>query len=163
MNAWVYGVFNAPIKSEQQLNNNSQLILTFAKGNKQPIYFKYALSYISQEQAKKNLENEIPDWAFDEMKQNGQKIWAETLGQIEVEGDNMARKRTFYSALYRCYERMVDITEDGKYYSNYDGKVHEDAQDFYIDDWIWDTHLAHHPLRALLDPDKENEAIFRKI
>lgn len=157
MNAWVYGEFDVPVKSAQQLNDSKQLILTFAEGNKKPIHFKYAISYISPEQAKKNLENEIPAWNFDGMKQNAHKIWAETLGQIEVEGDNLARKRTFYSALYRCYERMVDITEDGKYYSNYDGKVHEDDQDFYVDDWIWDTYLAHHPLRALLDPDKEND------
>ena len=157
MHAWVYGEFDAPVKSAQQLSDNEQLILTFAEGNKQPIHFKYAISYISPEQAKKNLEKEIPAWDFDAMKQNGHKIWAETLGQIQVEGDNVARKRTFYSALYRCYERMVDITEDGKYYSNYDGKVHEDKQDFYIDDWIWDTYLAHHPLRSLLDPDKEND------
>lgn len=157
MHAWVYGEFDTPVKTTQQLNDNKQLILSFTEGNKQPIYFKYAISYISPEQAKKNLETEIPRWNFDDMKQNGHKIWAGTLGQIEVEGDNDARKRTFYSALYRCYERMTNITEDGKYYSNYDGKVHEDKQDFYIDDWIWDTYLAHHPLRALLDPDIEND------
>ena len=52
---------------------------------------------------------------------------------------------------------MVNITEDGRYYSNYNGKIHEDTIPFYVDDWIWDSYLAHHPLRAILDPDEEND------
>ncbi len=158
MNAWVYGEFDAPVKTSQSLKNEKQLVLSFQDENKnKTINFKYAISFISPEQAKQNLQNEIPAWDFETLKQNAQKYWAEVLGQIQVEGGTEAQKRTFYSALYRTYERMNNITEDGKYYSNYDGKIHEDAQNFYIDDWIWDTYLAHHPLRALLDPDLEND------
>jgi predicted alpha-1,2-mannosidase len=54
---------------------------------------------------------------------------------------------------------MVDITEDGQYYSNYDGKVHKSDRSFYVDDWIWDTYLAHHPLRAILNPEMEADMI----
>ena len=158
MNAWVYGEFDTPVKTSQFLKNEKQLILSFQDENKnKTINFKYAISFISPEQAKQNLQCEIADWDFETLKQNAQKYWADVLGQIEVEGGTEAQKRTFYSALYRTYERMNNITEDGKYYSNYDGKIHEDEQNFYIDDWIWDTYLAHHPLRALLDPDLEND------
>lgn len=156
MNAFVYGEFDNKINSSEVLNGGKQLILSFSE-NGQHVNFKYAISYISLGQAKKNLEDEIDAWEFDKLKENAHKIWAENLGQIEVQGGTEAQKRTFFTALYRTYERMVNITEDGKYYSNYDGKVHEDAQDFYIDDWIWDTYLAHHPLRALLDPGLEND------
>lgn len=156
MNAFVYGEFDGKINSSEIPEDGKQLLLTFA-GKKQPLNFKYAISYISLEQAKKNLQNEIAAWEFEELKENAHQTWKKNLGQIEVEGGTKAQKRTFYSALYRTYERMVNISEDGKYYSNYDGKVHEDEQDFYIDDWIWDTYLAHHPLRALLDPDVEND------
>ena len=52
---------------------------------------------------------------------------------------------------------MVDITEDGEYYSNYDTLVHKATRDFYVDDWIWDTYLALHPLRAILNPEIEAE------
>ena len=158
MKAFVYGEFDASITAVQQLNRDKRLILSFAERNEsQTINFKYAISFISTEQAKKNLENEMVDWVFNSYKNKAHEIWTETLGQIEVEGGTDSHKRTFYTALYRCYERMNNITEDGKYFSNYDGKVHEDDQNFYIDDWIWDTYLAHHPLRALLDPDVEND------
>ncbi|MBN2377007.1 MAG: glycoside hydrolase family 92 protein, partial [Sedimentisphaerales bacterium] len=52
-----------------------------------------------------------------------------------------------------------DITEDGRYYSAYDHKVHTADRPFYVDDWIWDTYLAHHPLRAILDPAKEADMV----
>jgi len=156
MNAFMYGEFSSSIISSEKLNEDQQLILSFSENNK-PIDFKYAISYISLEQAKKNLQNEIAAWDFDGLKENARKLWNTDLSQIEEEGGTEAQKRTFYTAFYRTYERMVNISEDGRYYSNYDGNVHEDTQDFYVDDWIWDTYLAHHPLRALLDPDREND------
>jgi len=119
--------------------------------------FRYGLSFISIEQAQKNLSSEIPDWSLEKVKQIAMGEWGKVMGRIETEGGSQARKRTFYTALYRCYERMVDVTEEGKYYSNYDGRVHNGDRKFYVDDWIWDTYLAHHPLRAMLDPDIESD------
>ncbi len=156
MKAFLYGEFSSEISSTDIHENGKQLILSFA-ANRNTLDFKYAISYISLEQAKKNLQNEIAAWDFDNLKEKAHRAWNKSLSQIEVEGGTEAQKRTFYTAFYRIYERMVNISEDGKYYSNYDGKVHNDTQDFYVDDWIWDTYLAHHPLRALLDPDIEND------
>jgi predicted alpha-1,2-mannosidase len=127
-------------------------------GNNKPkkIQFKYGLSFISVDQAKKNLEREIPDFDFDKLKNKAYQAWSKVMNQIEVEGGTEAYKRTFYTALYRSYERMINITEDGKYYSNYDKKIHEGEQDFYADDWVWDTFLALHPLRYILQPEMES-------
>jgi predicted alpha-1,2-mannosidase len=115
------------------------------------------LSFISVDQAKKNLEREIPDFDFDKLKNKAYQAWSKVMNQIEVEGGTEAYKRTFYTALYRSYERMINITEDGKYYSNYDKKIHEGEQDFYADDWVWDTFLALHPLRYILQPEMESD------
>ena len=54
---------------------------------------------------------------------------------------------------------MIDINEYGKYYSGYDKKVHKSKRAFYVDDWIWDTYLAQHPLRTILNPEMENEML----
>lgn len=121
------------------------------------VEFKYAISYISLEQAQKNLQAEIPAWDFDGLKALAKAAWDKELNRIETEGGTEAQRRSFYTALYRCYERMVNVSEDGKYYSGYDHKVHQDVQDFYADDWTWDTYLAHHPLRCILNPDKEGD------
>ena len=65
----------------------------------------------------------------------------------------------FYTALYRCYERMVNITEDGQYYSAFDHQVHQDARPFYVDNWLWDTYRALEPLQTLLNPKMEADKI----
>ena len=131
--------------------------MTWNDANIKQIQFKYGLSFISSEQAKKNLEREIPDFNFETVKEKAHKKWSNLLNQIEVEGGNDAYKRTFYTALYRSYERMINISEDGTYYSNYDQKIHEGEQDFYADDWVWDTFLALHPLRYILQPEMESD------
>ncbi len=81
------------------------------------------------------------------------------MSQIQVEGGTEAQKRSFYTALYRCYERMINISEDGTYYSGFDKKIHTDARPFYTDDWVWDTYLAHHPLRMILNPEQEEDML----
>jgi predicted alpha-1,2-mannosidase len=123
------------------------------------IEFKYAISFISPEQAKKNFENELKTVGFDQLKKKGEAAWEKVIGQVKVEGGTEAHKRTFYTSLYRCYARMSDITEDGKYFSGYDKKVHEDKRHFYTDDYTWGNYLALHPLRIILDPKKEADML----
>ena len=123
------------------------------------ILLKYAISYVSPEQAKKNFAAEVASSGFEDLVARGKAEWARVLGRLAVEGGSEAQKRSFYTALYRTHERMVDINEGGRYYSGYDGKVHESARPFYVDDWIWDTYLAQHPLRTILDPGMESDIL----
>ncbi len=159
MNAWVYGEFNKEFSfTERNDGDNMNAVISWPANTKN-IDFKYAISYISAEQARKNLKNEVAAWDFEKLKTNAKGAWDKVLNQIEVTGGTDARKRTFYTALYRCYERMVDITEDGRYYSNYNGQVNNATRPFYVDDWIWDTYLALHPLRLILNPSLESDMI----
>ena len=111
------------------------------------------------EQAKKNLQREIPAWGLQLVKQQARAQWNEALGRIAVEGGTPAQRRVFYTALYRCMERMINITEDGRYYSGYDHKVHQDTRPFYVDNWLWDTYRAMEPLQTLLNPDMQADKI----
>lgn len=86
------------------------------------------------------------------------------LGKIKIEGGTEDQKTTFYTALYRAHERMINISEDGKYFSAYDGKIHEDnGVDFWVDDWVWDTYLALHPLQVLLNPEAQEQKLASYI
>lgn len=123
------------------------------------IELKYATSFISREQAEKNFKAELDGVSFEQLKEQAKEAWAKVINQIEVEGGSEAHKRSFYSALYRCYERMTNISEEGSYFSGYDNKIHKDDRSFYVDDWVWDTYLAHHPLRAILQPDVEADML----
>src|SRR4030042_4272030 len=160
MKAWLCGEINS--EGSLSASGSNGLIyhyITFPQNSNDIIEFKYAVSFISSEQAKKNLAEEIPFWSFEKVKNHAKELWNSVLSRIDVEGGTISQKRTFYTALYRCYERMINITEDSRYYSNYDGIVHEAERDFYVDDWIWDTYLALHPLRTILDPEMESDMI----
>ena len=39
------------------------------------------VSFVDAEQARKNLENEIPDWNFELLKDNGREKWNNALGK----------------------------------------------------------------------------------
>ena len=123
------------------------------------VSFKYAISYISIDQAKQNLQKEIPGWDFKAVKNTAYKEWDKVMSQINVEGGTLAQKRVFYTSLYRCYERMVDINEYGQYYSAYDHQVHKSGRPFFVDNWIWDTYIALGPLQMILNPAKEADKI----
>jgi len=157
MKAWVYAEISQPFTFHADKNN--QGILSWSAESANVIEFKYAISFISADQAKQNLLSEIPEWDFDGLKNQAKSAWDKVLNRIEVKGGTEARKRTFYTALYRSYERMIDINESGHYYSNYDKKIHASNRPFYVDDWIWDTYLALHPLRFILSPDMEADMI----
>lgn len=117
---------------------------------------RYGVSFIDEEQARKNLEREIKGFDVDAIAKVARDAWNEVLGKIEINGGTDDDKQVFYTSLYRCFERPVCISEDGRYYSAYDGKVHDDeGSPFYVDDWIWDTYRGAHPLRSLLAADKE--------
>lgn len=166
---YLYGVFSEAGKpgvvEQGQLSNNKNIagkalkaFISFPAAAKE-VTFKYAISYINPEQAKKNYEEEISKKDFDAVAANGKKAWADVMNQVKVKGGTNAQQRSFYTALYRCYERAVDITEDGQYYSGYDKQVHKDKRPFYVDDWTWDTYLALHPLRMILNPAKEEDML----
>ena len=126
---------------------------------KKQVNLRYGISFISVEQAKKNLKREINTYSVDKVAKRGRDIWNEELGKIQVDSDNEDDKEVFYTSLYRTYERMINITEDGKYYSGIDNQIHSDSIPFYTDDWIWDTYRGTHPLRVLIDAEKEKAMI----
>ena len=138
---------------------NAAIALSFGEDVKK-LGVRYGISFISEEQAKKNLEREIAAYDVDVVAKIARNDWNDALGKIQVQGGTKDEKTVFYTSLYRCYERPINLSEDGHYYSAFDGKIHEDGgRPFYTDDWIWDTYRATHPLRVLIDNERENDII----
>lgn len=158
MRAYFYGEFSHPVAYSVSDANGGRRVVATARNTKS-LDFRYGVSFISVDQAKKNLRREMPAWGFETVQNAAKARWNQTLGQIAVEGGTETQKRVFYTALYRSFERMVNITEDGRYYSNFDHKVHEDARPFYVDNWLWDTYRALEPLQTLLNPEMEADKI----
>ena len=138
---------------------NACAVWRFADGTQQ-VNLRYGISFISEEQAKRNLYREQSDYDVITLASKGRNIWNQTLSQIDVEGGTEDDKTILYSSYYRTFERPICMSEDGRYFSAFDGQVHEDnGVPFYTDDWIWDTYRAAHPLRLLIEQKKEEDII----
>lgn len=112
---------------------------------------KIGTSFISIDQARKNLENEIPDWNFEAVKTSTKNAWEEKLSKMSLgKGASENDKAIFYTALYHCYLFPREFSEDGRYYSAFDDKVHEGIS--FNDYSLWDTFRAYHPLMTFLEP-----------
>ncbi len=146
--------------SAKQTGDHIGFVTDTATTGGEQIQLRVGLSYISAEQARRNLEREIPGWTFDRVKSQTRDLWNHALDGIRTVGGTERQRTIFYTALYRSFGRMTDITEDGRYFSGYDHAVH-DAQghDFYVDDGLWDTFRSLHPLQLLLDPNRQQDMI----
>lgn len=150
-------------KQTETTEKNVSAVMTFPAGTKE-VSVRYGVSFISEEQAKSNLRREIQDFNIDALRITGREKWNEVLSKIEVKGGAESDMSVFYTSLYRTFERPICISEDGYYFSAFDGKVHEDhGTPFYTDDWIWDTYRATHPLRVLIAEDLEKNIIASYI
>lgn len=128
--------------------------------NEQDVRARYGVSFISEEQAAKNLAREIKGYDVEPLMAEGRKIWNEALGRLEVSGGSEDDLTVFYTSYYRTLERPICISEDGRYWSGEDNKVHEDGgTPYYTDDWLWDTYHSAHPLRTIIDAPLEEDIL----
>ena len=119
-----------------------------------------ASSFISEEQAVRNLETELGDADFEMVKAKAQKRWDEVLGRIEVSGGTPEQYRTFYSCLYRSTlfpRKFYEIDKNGNpiHYSPYNGEVLPGYM--YTDTGFWDTFRSLFPLLNLVYPSVNAE------
>ncbi|ETS72943.1 hypothetical protein PFICI_15335 [Pestalotiopsis fici W106-1] len=98
-----------------------------------------AVSFVSVEQARKNLEFEVPDdMSFEDMIESTKHTWLDKLGRVTIEGVNSTDKehdpRTiWYTGLYHALqypndfsEPLSDETGSAKvYYNGYADSVHK--------------------------------------
>ncbi|MCC6452533.1 MAG: GH92 family glycosyl hydrolase, partial [Acidobacteria bacterium] len=92
------------------------------KGNE--LLVKVAISYVSIEGARKNLEAELPGWDFDKVRRDAKAAWNKELSKIEISGGTPAQTTNFYTALYHtAIQPNIFSDVDGRY-RGHDGKIH---------------------------------------
>lgn len=179
-NVYFCAKFSKPFKSsgtwtDDVLNENSKeasgkyigAFVNYETSENETIEVKVGISYTSIEQARLNLDTEIPGWNFDEIKENAVESWNNALRKIEIEvpeanGEayNHAKKVTFYTALYHALLFPATFSDvDGKYVG-LDGQVHTATDFTYLSDFsLWDTFRAEMPLLTLIEPRRNADAI----
>jgi predicted alpha-1,2-mannosidase len=109
-------------------------------------------SFISLEQARANLEAEMPRWDFEGMKRALRQVWNDKLGTITVEGATDDQKHIFYTGLYHALLYPKLMSEHGRYHSAFDDQVHQGSS--YTAFSIWDTFRAENSLLTLVAPER---------
>ena len=99
----VWGVQFSGYIQGRKLSIGKRVSASYVGRGAKELEFRYGISFISVEQAKKNLQREIPAWGFDRVRDAAKARWNEALGQIDVEGGTETQRRVFYTALYRCF------------------------------------------------------------
>ena len=123
--------------------------IDFHKKDRQ-VKVQIATSFISLDQARTNLEKEVPQWDFARLRENTRQAWNDKLSKFTLKGTSEENARIFYTALYHSYLFPREFSEYGKYYSAFDDRIHEGFS--YTDYSLWDTFRAFHPLMTLLEP-----------
>jgi predicted alpha-1,2-mannosidase len=116
------------------------------------IEVRVGTSFLSIDQARDNLEKEIPAWDFNKVRQTLHNEWREKLGRVALEGATNDQRHVVYTALYHALLYPRVFSEYGHYYSAFDDKVH--AGESYTAYSIWDTFRAEFSLLTLLAPER---------
>lgn len=115
---------------------------------------KVALSTVSVEGAKNNLQAELPGWDFQSTVQQARDAWNGFLSRIEIEAP-LHQMKIFYSCMYRLFIQPSNICDvDGKYRGADDSVRKAKGGTYYSTLSLWDTYRAAHPLYTLIAPER---------
>jgi predicted alpha-1,2-mannosidase len=113
LNAWQEGRFIANVKQHQRSGGVS---LGYQVVAGEVLQMKVAISYCNTAQARLNLDTELPQWDFEQVRQDATDVWNDWLGRIEVEGGTDAQKTKFYTDVFHALKGRRRISDvDGKY------------------------------------------------
>jgi predicted alpha-1,2-mannosidase len=118
----------------------------------QTIQVRVGTSFISIEQARENLQREIPEWNFQAVQQNLRAVWNEKLSRLQLSGATDENRTLLYTAMYHALLYPRIFSEYGHYYSAFDDTIH--AGESYTAYSIWDTFRAENSLLTLLAPER---------
>lgn len=145
------GVLMWPAKDEVK-GINVGAFVTFDTSRGAVVDVQVGTSFISVEQARANLDAEMPAWDFERLRGALKAAWNRKLGIAAITGATPAQRHIFYSGLYHALLYPKLISEQGRYYSAFDDRVHEGTS--YTAYSIWDTFRAENSLLTLFAPER---------
>ncbi len=147
------------IMAERKEGKRIKVIYEFGRQNDNNLQAKVALSAVSTENARENLNNEIGNLDFEKVKNNARQLWNNELKKIVVSEENEKNLIVFYTALYHCMVSPNLYLDVNSSYLGRDLKEHKSDHDYYTVFSLWDTYRALHPLMTIIDQKRTNDFI----
>lgn len=130
----------------------------------QTIELAVAVSHVSVENARENLESELADQSFEKIRTNAEKEWNRTLSLVQIEGGSESDKKIFYTAMYHSFMMPTIFNDINGEYTGFDKKMHLAKEfQYYTDMSLWDTFRTTHPLYTLLDPQSHRDMLISLV
>jgi alpha-1,2-mannosidase, putative len=153
---YFYAVSNHPIEDIRQVKDDTHEIsvVSFAENDKvQPLELKIGFSFVSVENAKMNLEQEMLHKEFEQVRREADDTWNRLLGKIRVKGGTEREKGIFYSTLYRSFLWPALRSDANGDFTDEQGNIVNEGFRYYTNPSFWDDYRNKLVLLAMVSPD----------
>ena len=147
--------FSQPV-TVHRLDSMERVVVSVADNTK-PLLVKVALSPVSIDKAKLNMQAEMAGWDFDATVKAADDAWNRELARIEIQTNDQTKKRVFYTAMYHLMTSCSKFNDVDREYRGADGKVHKVDFTNYTTLSLWDTYRAAHPLMTVAFPEMQRD------
>ena len=147
--------FSQPV-TVHRLDSMERVVVSVADNTK-PLLVKVALSPVSIDKAKLNMQAELAGWDFDAAVKSADEAWNRELARIEIQTNDRTKKRVFYTAMYHLMTSCSKFNDVDREYRGADGKVHKADFTNYTTLSLWDTYRAAHPLMTVAFPEMQRD------
>lgn len=147
--------FSQPV-TVHRLDSMERIVVSVADNTK-PLLVKVALSPVSIDKAKLNMQAELAGWDFDAAVKQADEAWNRELARIEIQTNDRTKKRVFYTAMYHLMTSCSKFNDVDCEYRGADGKVHKADFTNYTTLSLWDTYRAAHPLMTVAFPEMQRD------
>lgn len=144
------------VYEELPLINGSALkgVFSFSTASDEKVLVKVGLSSVSMENAKANLQTEIPAWDFDQTVKDADQKWEKELAKINIEGTD-DQKTIFYTAFYHALIQPNNTADLNGEYQATDLTIRTAPDKTQYSTFsLWDTYRAAHPFYTLVEPER---------
>ena len=152
---YFYAVLNTGIEKLEKKNEGKSdgfALIHVANGSKGPVELKIGISFVSTENAKENLEKEIGNKSFSDIRKAATKQWETLLSSIQVKGGTSKQKEMFYSCLYRSFLWPALRSDVNGEYTDAKHNVVKADFNYYTEPSLWDTYRNKDVLLGLISP-----------
>ena len=147
--------FSQPV-TVHRLDSMERVVLSVTDNTK-PLLVKVALSPVSIDKAKLNMQAEMAGWDFDATVKAADDAWNRELARIQIQTNDQTKKRVFYTAMYHLMTSCSKFNDVDREYRGADGKVHKADFTNYTTLSLWDTYRAAHPLMTVAFPEMQRD------
>lgn len=152
-------ILSKPINSFV-LSDSGTAIAYFKTAGQEKVSLKVGISPVSVENARLNIDKELPGWNFENIASMASERWNKELGKIRIESSDTVRKKVFYTSLYHTMIAPSLFNDVNGDYLGADKKVYRNASFNNLTTFsLWDTYRAAHPLYTIFQPEKVPDLI----